>query len=146
MNIQMPVMDGYAATALLRQQLGLSTPIVALTANAINGEREKCLAAGMNGYLAKPFKEEELLKIVSKWTIQQQGHLGVGAGSKPLPVSAPVPDSTAKLCQTDELLQVGQGDLDFVAFMLETFVESCEEGLQNLQQGMQEENMTTLPY
>ncbi|MGI4820700.1 MAG: ATP-binding protein, partial [Janthinobacterium lividum] len=61
MDVQMPVMDGYAATAILRQQLGLTTPIIALTANAIAGEREKCLAAGMNGYLAKPFQEKQLL-------------------------------------------------------------------------------------
>lgn len=70
MDIQMPVMDGYAATALLRQQLGLGTPIVALTANAVKGEREKCLAAGMNGYLTKPFKEDELLKIVGEWALR----------------------------------------------------------------------------
>jgi len=125
MDIQMPVMDGYAATALLRQQLGLATPIVALTANAINGEREKCLAAGMNGYFTKPFREDELLKMVSKWVLV------------PGPPAAPAaPAPPPRLYQVDELLKVGQGDPEFVTFMLETFVESCEEALAGLAQGL----------
>ena len=69
MDVQMPVMDGYAATAVLRQRLCLPTPIVALTANAISGEREKCLAAGMNGYLAKPFQETQLLQTLLNFMV-----------------------------------------------------------------------------
>jgi signal transduction histidine kinase/DNA-binding NarL/FixJ family response regulator len=139
MDIQMPVMDGYAATALLRQQLGLRTPILALTANAIKGEREKCLAAGMDGYLAKPFKEEELLKIVSHWLVQQPA---------PPPTAAPMfvanPPPGDKLYGIEELLQVGQGDMEFVAEMLVTFVEECEEALHNLRQGMAAGDITRL--
>jgi signal transduction histidine kinase/DNA-binding NarL/FixJ family response regulator len=139
MDIQMPVMDGYAATALLRQQLGLATPIVALTANAIKGEREKCLAAGMDGYLAKPFKEEELLKIVSQWLLQPPA---APATAAPLVAAAPLAGD--KLYGIEELLQVGQGDLAFVADMLDTFAEECEEALQNLNQGMREGDITRL--
>lgn len=138
MDIQMPVMDGYAATALLRQQVGLATPIVALTANAIKGEREKCLAAGMDGYLAKPFKEEELLKILSQWLLQQPA-AAVAARS-----AAIAPVAGDKLYGIEELLQVGQGDREFVADMLDTFAEECEEALQNLSQGMREGDITRL--
>ncbi|MGY3090674.1 signal transduction histidine kinase/AmiR/NasT family two-component response regulator [Hymenobacter sp. UYAg731] len=143
MDIQMPVMDGYAATALLRQQLGLATPIVALTANAITGEREKCLAAGMDGYLTKPFKEEELLRIVSRFVLrpaEAADALPVALAAMP---SAAVP-VTNPLYAVDELLKVGQGDLDFVAFMLETFVESCEDALAGLAQGMQTQSLALL--
>jgi CheY-like chemotaxis protein len=149
MDIQMPVMDGYAATALLRQQLGLGTPIVALTANAVKGEREKCLAAGMNGYLTKPFKEDELLKIVGEWALMQKP---VEIEETPIItvpsflLNPPVPLAAGevKLYTVDELLIAGQGDLEFVAFMLETFVESCEEAIKGLIQGMDEGSMMIL--
>ncbi|HEX8504982.1 MAG TPA: response regulator [Hymenobacter sp.] len=141
MDIQMPVMDGYAATALLRQQMGLTTPIVALTANAVKGEREKCLAAGMNGYLTKPFKEEELLKIVGEWTLLQPvavAELEASAEESGflLAPAPPAMPAEMKLYGVEELLKVGQGDPAFVAFMLETFVESCEEAIEGLNQGM----------
>ena len=145
MDIQMPVMDGYAATALLRQQLGLHTPIIALTANAIKGEREKCLDAGMNGYLAKPFKEEELLKTVSDWILQpHMASSGFDAGRASAAPERPPVRPGVKLYEVDELLKVGQGDPKFVVFMLQTFVESCEEALAGLTQAMREQNLTLL--
>ncbi|MBC6612108.1 response regulator [Hymenobacter sp. BT507] len=130
MDIQMPVLDGYGATAALRQQLQITTPIIALTANAIKGEREKCLAAGMNGYLAKPFQETALLQVVSEWMAPHH--------AAPIPVPAP------PLFRVDELLRLGQGDQEFVRFMLETFLESSEELLVEFTQGLQEGNLARL--
>jgi two-component system sensor histidine kinase/response regulator len=56
MDLQMPVMDGYEATRQLRDRLGLDTPILAMTAGATQGGRRRCLAAGMNDYMLKPFE------------------------------------------------------------------------------------------
>jgi PAS domain S-box-containing protein len=67
MDIQLPVMDGYEATAAIRNQLKSTVPIIATTAHAFAGEREKCLAAGMNDYIPKPLQEVEVLAIIQKY-------------------------------------------------------------------------------
>ncbi|MEO6276363.1 response regulator, partial [Roseateles sp.] len=68
MDCQMPVMDGYAATRALRQQpQWRELPVVAMTANAMVGDREKALAAGMNDHIAKPIKVDHLYATVARW-------------------------------------------------------------------------------
>jgi signal transduction histidine kinase/CheY-like chemotaxis protein/HPt (histidine-containing phosphotransfer) domain-containing protein len=80
MDIQMPKMDGYAATQQIREELNMYIPIIAMTAHALAGEREKCLSHGMNEYISKPINEEELLSLISRFgnrpIVQPQLHLG----------------------------------------------------------------------
>ncbi|MBA5979870.1 response regulator [Pseudomonas sp. MD195_PC81_125] len=68
MDCRLPIIDGYEATRQIRQLPGRGeVPIIALTANALQGDRETCLSAGMNDYLAKPFKRNDLQQILQRW-------------------------------------------------------------------------------
>ncbi|KAK9465915.1 hypothetical protein V1512DRAFT_248683 [Lipomyces arxii] len=78
MDCQMPVIDGYTATAMLRQHPDSSVrsvPIVAMTASVIAGDREKCLASGMDDYLAKPYSLRELESMIVRWLIENETRL-----------------------------------------------------------------------
>lgn len=66
MDIQMPDMDGYTATTIIRNELKLDVPIIAMTAHAMVGEKEKCLQLGMNDYVSKPIKETVLYNIIAR--------------------------------------------------------------------------------
>ncbi|HKI98628.1 MAG TPA: response regulator [bacterium] len=81
MDVQMPVLDGLAATRAIRERPGSRTlPIIAMTADALDGDRERCLAAGMDDYLPKPIMPDVLHRKLSKWL------------QRPLPAGVPAPD------------------------------------------------------
>jgi signal transduction histidine kinase/DNA-binding response OmpR family regulator len=72
MDIQMPVMDGYQTAKAIREELKITTPVIATTAHALSGEKEKCIQAGMNDYLSKPFKETDLLNKIASWAQRKE--------------------------------------------------------------------------
>jgi len=92
MDIQMPEMDGFQATAAIRERerrTGGHAPIVALTAHALRGDRERCLAAGMDGYLAKPLRIDELASEIHRVLGDLDGDAGAQEGSRPGQVPIP---------------------------------------------------------
>jgi len=84
MDCQMPVMDGYQATTLFREYESLHhaakrLPVVALTANAMQGDRDRCLLAGMDDFLSKPFRMKDLRETITKWNPRHIAQLQPGS-------------------------------------------------------------------
>jgi len=115
MDIQMPELDGIEATKILRNEFNLTTPIIALTANAFKTEIDNCIAVGMNGYLTKPFNEEDLLQIIYK-------HAKVQA--KPRNNDTVVKQT---LYDLRNIKALSRGDDAFVQKMLSIFITQIEE-------------------
>ena len=133
MDCQMPVMDGYAATAAIRRADGAErhTPIVALTADAMKGTRERCLAAGMDDYLSKPFTTEQLGAVIDKWL-----DAAPAPGSPATPAAAAVADArTLDSRLLDQLAGSeagGQGGR--AAELIETFLSDARERRRSLRE------------
>jgi len=122
MDIQMPVLDGYHATQQLRKELELTLPVIAMTAHSMEGELQKCMSFGMNDYISKPFKEEELYQVVRKY-------LPKGAGSTERPAPA------GKL-DLSELYEMAKGNKGFIREMAEIFVGQNPGDLAELEKGI----------
>jgi CheY-like chemotaxis protein len=82
MDCQMPIVDGYEATLQIRRLEGSSStvPIIAMTANAMRGDRERCLAAGMDDYISKPLDTDKLFEMLEEWTHGRRSEFQVEAG------------------------------------------------------------------
>lgn len=124
MDLQMPVMGGFEATQAIRQQLKLTTPIIALTANAFKNEIEKCIENGMNDYVTKPFDEAQLLKVLQKYA----GQINVTGNKKD--ISRINANEEEPLYSLASLQQLSHGNQDFVDKMVRLFCTSIPESLQ----------------
>jgi len=93
MDVQMPVLDGLEATRRIRREMPhrASTPIIAMTAHAMKGDREACLEAGMNDYISKPIRPRELLATVRRWIVPPQANPAEGSEGRNNVMSASAP-------------------------------------------------------
>ncbi|PWS27538.1 hypothetical protein DHW03_08040 [Pedobacter yonginense] len=129
MDIQMPIMNGYETTRRLRE-MGNQIPIIALTASAIKGEREKCIAAGMNDYITKPIDEETFLKTIDKW-INKDEDTQLEEGVK----------MEEPLYNLSSLRVISKGREDFVKKMVDMFCEQMPPMVNELKEAYQNHNL-----
>ena len=125
MDIQMPEMDGYTATKIIRERLKLTIPIIAITAYTMPGERERCLAAGMTDYLAKPIRLEQLDALLIRFVPPLQPNpVALANVHKPL--------SDEALIDQAYLDEITDGDDALLAELVSLFIRDLPQYRQSL--------------
>lgn len=130
MDIQMPIMGGIEAVLIIRNELNLSTPIIALTANAFKTEIDKCKKAGMNDYVVKPFDEVVLLQTIVKYTINKNGIPSLDNEMNP----------NQPLYNLNFLHNSSSGDDEFVVKMVGVFVEQTTATIEKIDAALESNN------
>lgn len=127
MDLRMPEMDGFEAAAAIRKKH--TVPIIAVTAGLSEEDEKKCLASGMNGFLEKPFKEDQLFKVLV-------GDQKAVADSKDYAEA----QTEVPLYNLDELESMSQGNTKFVIEMIELFIVTTQESLASIEECIQQKD------
>ena len=136
MDIQMPEMDGYTTTRCIRSDLKMNIPVIAMTAHALRGEKEKCLASGMNDYISKPIDPSLLLEIISRFS---------STAMKPGTTSKPENNFTEFACiNLLYLREISNGDTGYEKIVTAQFIEMIPEHIEQLQRFYSNNNIPQL--
>ena len=129
MDCEMPVMDGFEATRTIRSEErdGTSIPILALTAYAMKGDRERCLEAGMTEYISKPLRSRRLYSLLARYLESDASSLAAESGEQSAPVSADQEERARWERGLGELLLSLDGDREALAEMEEAFFSEVPE-------------------
>ena len=138
MDIQMPEMDGYTATQEIRNQLKLDIPIIAMTAHALAGEREKCISYGMNEYISKPIREDQLLELITRFTKTN----GIEISSKDS--SDKNNRSAYQYINLQYMKEVSGGNKEYEKTVTEQFIEAIPDDLNLLEKAWTDHDFALL--
>lgn len=129
MDCQMPEMDGYQATAEIRQRQRAERgiPIIAMTAHAMQGDRDRCLAAGMDDYISKPLRTEELVAVIEQWTLASAEAHQEARPDAATPVASNEPIDAAALAGLLDAQE--EGEPDFLAELIDQFLREAPRQL-----------------
>jgi len=137
MDIQMPEMDGYTATHLIRRELQLDVPIVAMTAHALAGEREKCLSNGMNEYISKPINEKELYQLISRFA-------SISAIKERQYTQAKATTPEYQYINLDYMKEISRGNKVYEKKVTRQFIEAMPEEISLLESAFYNNDIKTL--
>jgi PAS domain S-box-containing protein len=142
MDLQMPLMDGMTATRKIREaETDVHVPIIALTANAMTGDRERCEAAGMDGYLTKPIEVERLRSILAKFGLEKTA---VAATAAPVTASAAAPDQAGAPVDLRGFRDVTGGDEAFAQELAAAFISAGEQQLAEIDAALKQGDRSAL--
>jgi len=138
MDCQMPEMDGYEATRLVRllEGSGRHTPIIAITASAMSSDRDRCLAAGMDDFVSKPVRPEDLLATLARWVRAEPGEEAPATAARAAPAAAPRP--VAARAAVDALViqdlrqSLGHGGQAVFRELVDVFLDDAPLSLQGI--------------
>jgi len=137
MDVQMPEMDGFETTAAIRRkekEKGGHMPIVAMTAHAMKGDRERCLVAGMDDYLSKPIQPKELIEVIERQL--------KGARPRETERTPNEPAEEPEVFDRKILLERLDGDEEIFKEVIETFLEDAPNQIEKLKKALQEKDAT----
>ncbi|HWB53351.1 MAG TPA: ATP-binding protein [Tepidisphaeraceae bacterium] len=141
MDCQMPELDGFEATRQIRQAQTKHVPIIALTANAIKGDRERCLAAGMDGYCSKPINPRQLLSVIESFLNEAQSTPSTVSNSH----AEVAPESSdAAPIDLNLLLERCMSDASTIAIVLDKFEQQCSRNVGRLEQALADTDAPTV--
>ena len=146
MDVEMPDMNGYKATEIIREQLPApnnATPIIAMTGHAMTGEKEKCISIGMNDYISKPFKQEELKRKILELTTGKTTTTSVESRETDQPADITTAKETsstgnAPLTDLTFLKEISENNEQFFREFIQMFLANTPKSIDDIAAGIEQ--------